>query len=105
MDPADYVFEEGGNVTIDGDQGMSCRDFAMSIPQADASSDLEQARSVLEQCEQAGFLPPGGANASPSGDGDAVFLPATGGPAVLPSLAALLVALGVLIAVVRRRIS
>ena len=49
VDPVDYVLGEDGIVTMDGDRGMSCRDFALDVPQADASSDLEQ-------CEESGFL-------------------------------------------------
>jgi hypothetical protein len=120
-DPPDYVFEEGGTVTVDGDVGMSCRAFALSIPRADASPDLEQARSVLEQCEQAGFLPSGsvptvlptqwGQYQTPSGSGGDIAAPAppaalpnTGGPDLLLTATTLLLGSGVLaFGILRRR--
>ena len=94
VDPVDYVFGEDGVVTIDGDQGMSCRDFALDVPQADTSSDLEQARSVLEQCEEAGFLssdapvvqqPDQAVSPMDRAPSTKKELPATGGYGLLPS--------------------
>ena len=120
-DLPDYVLSEDGTVIIDGDTGESCLTFASSIPTgedfptsvadappdfplADDSPDFEQARGVLEQCEERGLLPPGAA--TPSGiPATRAELPTTGGPALLAPLAALLVASGVLVAVVWRRTS
>ena len=101
-DLPDYVLSEDGIVTIDGDASESCGTFASSIPAgedfptsvadappdfplADPSPDFEQARSVLEQCEQRGLLPLGdqyAANTPTRGQQPPVAqaeLPATGG--------------------------
>jgi len=90
-DPPDYVLEEDGTVVIDGDLATDCPSFAEFVPSADGDPDLEQAESVLEQCEEAGLLPPSGGTtpgASPeasAADGEGERLPGTGGPA-LPAL-------------------
>ena len=55
-DPPDYVLEEDGTVVIDGDLATDCRSFASSVPRANDAPDLEQARRVLVQCEEAGLL-------------------------------------------------
>lgn len=56
-DPVDFVFNEDGTVTIDGDTGASCRDFALLREEGYYRiGNQEQAQSVLEQCERAGFL-------------------------------------------------
>lgn len=115
----DFVFEEdgilgedGASVVIDGDIVTDCRSFASEfagggVPDADADSDLEQARRVLEQCEESGLppsesttssgaLPSASASSGASAaDGESGGLPETGGPA-LPAL--LLVAVGVVAA-------
>lgn len=65
-DPPDYVLEEDGTVVIDGDLATDCPSFAEFVPSADGDPDLEQARSVLEQCEEAGLLPSGGTTSSAS---------------------------------------
>lgn len=96
-DPPDYVFEKDGTVVIDGDVATDCPSFATFVPNADRDPDLEQAQSVLEQCEEAGLLgsrdstpsTPPSASAS-SGvsavDGVGGGLPETGGPAPLALL-------------------
>lgn len=95
-DPPDYVLKEDGTVVIDGDLATDCPSFAEFVPSADGDPDLEQAQSVLEQCEEAGLLDSGGGtpSASPSAsassevsavDGEGGGLPETGGPA-LPAL-------------------
>ncbi len=101
-DPPDYVLEEDGTVLIDGDLATDCRSFAGGpVPPADGDPDLDQARSVVEQCEKAGLLP--SESAAPSAaassevpaDGEGEGLPETGGPA-LPAL--LVVAVAVVVA-------
>lgn len=96
-DPPDYVLEEDGTVVIDGDVATDCRSFAGFQPSADGDPNREQARRVLEQCEEAGLLPPGSTTPSASAssevsaaDGEGGALPDTGGP----GLAALLVVPG-----------
>ena len=56
FDPPDFVFQEDGTVLVDGDVVIDCLSFATYMPSADGDPDLEQAQSVLEQCEQGGFL-------------------------------------------------
>ena len=108
-DPPDYVLEEDGTVLIDGDLATDCRSFAGGpVPSADGDPDLEQARSVLEQCEEAGLLEPGGGTPSASlspeasaADGEGGGLPDTGGPdlpALLPAVLGVLAVAGGLFA-------
>ena len=62
-DPPDFVLSEEGSVIIDGDVGTSCPDFARDFEDDGylrTNLDQEMARSVLAQCEQAGFLISGG---------------------------------------------
>lgn len=94
-DIPDFAFNKGGFVVIDGDIGTSCLDFAQTEERITRSDDRERlARSVLEQCEQAGFLPSGGTEFGEASTGREdyrqshqltpfVQLPATGGPGLL----------------------
>ena len=94
-DPPDYVLREDGTVVIDGDSGMDCRSFALSVPRADASPDLQQAQSVLERCERRGLLLSGAEAAYATEEQQTAItlargparedtlLPATGGPGIL----------------------
>lgn len=53
----DVVVQGDGSVTIGGDVGTDCRSFALSVEQGfDLGLTQGQIQSVLEQCEQAGFL-------------------------------------------------
>ena len=90
----DYVLEEDGTVVIDGDGATDCPSFAAFLEQGyfEPGNNPAQAQSVLEQCEEAGLLPPGGrhpqapASAGASAaNGKGGGLPDTGGPD-LPAL-------------------
>lgn len=124
--PQDYVLREDGRVVIGGDVATDCPSFASSLEQGYAlAGNPEQARSVLDQCKQAGLLPSGGAPSvsapqqppttqatpqtpTPQTPPTRAGLPATGGPdLLLPASACgvLLVSLGVLgLAEWRRRL-
>ena len=121
-DPPDipyFAYNGDGTVTIDGDVGTSCYDFALNEEGLTRSGDLERlAQSVVQQCEQGGFLSPDNRYAAyPPAQGQqppvtqAELLPATGGPGLsMPvgdALAGgvLLVVLTVLGIVARRRAS
>ena len=80
-DPPDYVLEEDGTVVIDGDGATDCSSFAAFLEQGyfEPGNNPAQAQSVLEQCEEAGLLPPGASAANGKGGG----LPDTGGPDLL----------------------
>lgn len=55
--PPDFVLREDGTVIVDGDTGSSCNTFALGLQQGYYQlGDQEQAQSVLEQCEERGFL-------------------------------------------------
>ena len=108
-DPPRYAFRENGTVVIDGDVLTDCSSFASSLDREEGfRGDEEQARSVLERCEEAGLLPPEGtissasagasAPAGTSASASASPLPTTGGPASLMAFAplALLVGSGLL---------
>ena len=94
--PPDYVLEEDGTVVIDGDAGTDCRSFASFLEQGyfePPGDPSQQAQSILEQCEEAGFPPAGAvlkASASPvASAGPDGALPQTGGPSLtVPLLAA-----------------
>ena len=59
--PDEYVFHEDGTITVGGDAGTNCRDFARDFEQGNIRpGDEEEAQNVLAQCEQAGFLTPNG---------------------------------------------
>ena len=75
VDPPDYVLEEDGTVVIDGDLATDCPSLAESVPNADGDPDLGQARSVLKQCEEAGFLEPGEGTKSAPAQGGEIWLP------------------------------
>lgn len=107
-DPPRYAFRENGTVVIDGDVFTDCPSFASSLDREEGfRGDVEQARGVLERCEEAGLLPPEGtfssasvgasastgasasASASSSTAASASPLPTTGGPVSLVALAPL----------------
>lgn len=70
-DPPDFVLEEDGTVIIDGDTAFDCRSFALAREDGYfRGGNQEQALSVLQQCEEGGFLR----------QGDLQTLPDTGGP-------------------------
>ena len=86
-DIPDYALQEDGTVLIDGDLATDCRSFdGGPIPPADGDPDREQARRVLEQCEEAGLLDSGRGDPGASAvNGEGGGLPDTGGPD-LPAL-------------------
>lgn len=99
-----YAFREDGTVVIDGDVLTDCSSFASSLDRGGGfRGDAGQARSVLEQCEEAGLLSLGGttssASAGASASATASPLPTTGGSVPLMALAplALLVGSGLLV--------
>ena len=121
-DPPLFAFDGGGTVTIDGDTGTSCFDFARDFEQGvpfrpgyEAQYEA-QAQSVLEQCEQGCFLttynryaayPPAQGQQQPVAQAE---LPSTGGPGLsMPGAplagGMLLIVLTVLGIVARRRTS
>lgn len=109
-----YVYNGDGTVTIDSDTGTSCRDFLRSLEDGSLHSVSDQyalAQSVLEQCEQDGFLSSGGeatpvAQEQPRQTSRVSELPATGGTnlplATLVAGTAVVVGLGGLMKVSRR---
>ena len=113
--PPYFVYNGGGTVTIDGDVGTSCFDFALTEEVLTRPGDLEQlAQSVVRQCEQDGFLTPDNRYAAfPPAQGQQppvtqAALPATGGPGLSSPGApfasgALLIVLAVLGIALRRR--
>lgn len=106
--PDDYVLRGDGTITVGGDAGTSCRDFARDFEQGTIRpGDEERARSVLDQCEQAGFLPSG--DAAPSeATATRAELPATGGSSFLlvtVTSGAFLIGLAVLTLIIRWRTS
>lgn len=72
--PPDYMLDDDGTVIIDGDIAMDCRSFALSLRQGQPleNGNIQQAQSVLQQCEQEGLL-------ASQDEG----LPDTGGPPIL----------------------
>jgi hypothetical protein len=68
--PQDSVLQEDGTLVVGGDVVLDCPGFAEYVDQygnapsasPDVRAELEQARSALEQCEEAGFTysPAGG---------------------------------------------
>ena len=121
-DPPLFAFNRDGTVTIDGDQGASCFDFARDLeqegffPPGYEAQYGAQAQSVVEQCERGGFLSPDNQYVTyPPFQRQQPFvpeahLPATGGPGLsAPGVplagGVLLVVLTVLGIVARRRTS
>ena len=119
-DPPDipyFAYNGDGTVTIDGDVGTSCYDFALTEEGLTRSGDLERlAQSVVRQCERGGFLSPDNQYAAfPPFRRQQPFvpqahLPATGGPGLLaPGVllagGVLLIVLTVLGIAMRRRTS
>lgn len=96
--PPDYEFLEDGTVVIGGDVSGDCPSFARSFEQGLVpDKNLGQARRVLEQCGEAGFLPAALLSAVASGEDE---LADTGGPDLLLLLAvpsAVLMASGLLL--------
>ena len=100
-DSPEYAFREDGTVVIDGDVSTDCSSFARAFKLEDnLQRNLRQARSVLEQCEEAGLLDSGDATSSASANSSASAsasphapanggedeLPDSGGPALLTLL-------------------
>ena len=79
--PDEYVFREDGTITVGGDAGTNCRDFARDFEQGNIRpGDEEKAQNVLAQCEQAGFLSPSDETApveAPTGQTQQYQQPAT----------------------------
>ena len=76
--PPDYVLEEDGTVVIDGDAGTDCRSFASGLEQGyfePPGDPSQQAQSILEQCEEAGFLESGEGTKSAPAQGGEIWLP------------------------------
>src|SRR5918997_710805 len=77
--PPDYVLEEDGTVVIDGDAGTDCRSFALFLEQGYfepvAGDPSQQAQSILEQCEEVGFLESGEGTKSAPAQGEEIWLP------------------------------
>ncbi len=89
--PPDYRYLKG-EVYIDGDLVIGCREFAEDFEGFyDERGDQEQARRVLEQCERAG-LPGLRIPAEVRAEMRADALPETGGAPVMVLLAGLLLA-------------
>lgn len=86
--PPYFVYNGDGTVTIDGDTGSSCRDFAVAYEEGYyRQGDQGLAQSVLEQCEQDGALSSGSvtpptvqARQYQQAPQSSVELPSTGGP-------------------------
>lgn len=78
-DPPDYVLEEDGTVVIDGDGGTDCRSFASFLEQGyfepQPGDPSQQAQSILEQCDEAGFLESGEGTKSAPAQGGEIWLP------------------------------
>ena len=92
--PPAYVLEEDGTVIKDGDVATDCRSFALYLKDDNYNhlGDLKQARNVLQQCKERGFLRPEGTQ-----------LPDTAGPAIFLPAAGLLLAIGLIGLKVSRR--
>ena len=99
--PLPYELEKDGTLVIGGDVLIDCpSEFGVSERYADArpsdpdiSADLEQNANAVRLCEGNGFSPSGVATDAnhPPGTDDAA-LPRTGGAALLPLTAGLLLA-------------
>jgi hypothetical protein len=102
----DYAFD-GGEVVVSGDSVVSCRDFVDTFDQGyDEYGDQEQARRVLERCEQAGSpddmdIPPE-VRAEIRADRRLGGLPETGGVPAVPLGIGLLIASAGLLVFARR---
>lgn len=90
-----FAYNGDGTVTIDGDVGVSCYDFALTEGELTRSVVQEGlAQNVLVQCEQTGFLSPDNRYAAYPPDqrqqpsATQAELPATGGLNLLAALAA-----------------
>lgn len=91
----DYVLKEEGTVIIDGDGATDCTSFAFFLEQGtfESGNISPGAQRVLEQCEEAGFLNSEGVSAV---DGESETLPETGGSGLTLTLAAAVLASGLL---------
>jgi hypothetical protein len=105
----DYEFDQkDGSVYIGGDIRMSCPDFVATLDEErDPSGRIpSRARSVVDQCEEAGLLSPGAPSASSnaSAGGAEEELPDSGGPP-LPTLLGLTSILLVTAALLARKVA
>ena len=87
--PPDFLLDEdAGVVIIDGDGATDCPSFAAALEEGFLGGNRGQARSVLEQCRRADFLPSGGsAPVSPTPQPPSAPVPAqtTGGASAASS--------------------